>query len=123
MSWTSLDRLASGATGEQARAELTAFFSRLPAAGWRSEARGVVHGFREIVLGDVRPAMRIVLLAAAMLLLIACVNVGNLLLCDQSIVRASWSCARHSAPHAGESSGTSLPKPPGSPSPLESPVL
>ena len=75
-----LGRLALDATPDQARAELTTFFSRLPAGGWRSEARGVVTGFREMVLGDVRPAMRIVLLAAAMLLLIACVNVGNLLL-------------------------------------------
>jgi len=73
-------RLAPGAKREQARAELTTFFSRLPAPGWRTGTRGVVHGFREMVLGDVRPAMRIVLLAAAMLLLIACVNVSNLLL-------------------------------------------
>jgi ABC-type antimicrobial peptide transport system permease subunit len=45
-------------------------------------ARGarVAHGFRDIVLGDAKPAMRVVLLAAAMLLLIACVNVANLLL-------------------------------------------
>lgn len=75
-----LGRLNPEATQEQARAELTGFFSRLAAPGWRTEARGMVHGFREIVLGDVRPAMRIVLLAAAMLLLIACVNVTNLLL-------------------------------------------
>src|SRR5688572_3934675 len=75
-----LGRLGPGVTREQARAELTAFFSRLPAPGFRTEARGVVHGLREIVLGDVRPAMRIVLLASVMLLLIACVNVSNLLL-------------------------------------------
>src|SRR5687767_10638347 len=62
-----LGRLAPGATHEQARAELTTFFSRLPTPGWRSEARGVVHSFREMILGDVRPAMRIVLLAAVML--------------------------------------------------------
>lgn len=73
-------RLTAGATRAQARSELTTFFAGLPAPGWRREARGVAHGFRDIVLGDAKPAMRVVLLAAAMLLLIACVNVANLLL-------------------------------------------
>jgi putative ABC transport system permease protein len=95
-----LGRLSPGATHEQARAELTAFFSRLPTGGFRTEARGVVHGLREIVLGDAKPAMRIVLLAAAMLLLIACVNVTNLLLIrsfDRSrelVVRAALGASR-----------------------------
>src|SRR5687768_17722798 len=65
----SLGRLAASATQEQARAELTGFFARLPTPAWRGEARGVVNGFREMILGDIRPAMRITLLAAAMLLL------------------------------------------------------
>ena len=101
-----LGRLAPGSTREQARAELTAFFERLPVPGWRKEARGVVHGMREIVLGDARPAMRIVLLAAAMLLIIACVNVSNLLLVRsidrtrELVVRAAlgasrWRIVRH----------------------------
>jgi predicted permease len=95
-----LGRLVPGATTDQARAELSTFFSRLPTAGWRSEARGVVHGFREMILGDVRPAMRIVLLAAAMLLLIACVNVSNLLLirsidrARELVVRAALGASR-----------------------------
>ncbi len=71
-------RLTEGATHAQARSELSTFFSRLPATGWRRESRGVVHGFRDIVLGDAQPAMRVVLLAAALLLLIACINVANL---------------------------------------------
>ena len=73
-------RLAPGATREQAQVELTTFFSRLTTPEWRRASRGVVHGFREVVLGDVRPAMRIVMLAAGMLLLIACFNVANLLM-------------------------------------------
>ena len=71
-------RLAEGATHAQARSELSGFFSRLPGSDWRREVRGVVHGFRDFVLGDARPAMRVVLLAAAMLLVIACINVANL---------------------------------------------
>jgi putative ABC transport system permease protein len=71
-------RLGDGATHAQARSELSTFFSTLPAPGWRREARAVVHGFRAIVLGDAQPAMRVVLLAAALLLVIACINVANL---------------------------------------------
>lgn len=71
-------RLAAGATHAQARSELTNFFASLPGGGWRSEARGVVHGFRQVVLGDTGPAMRVVLLAAALLLVVACINVANL---------------------------------------------
>ena len=95
-----LGRLTPGATLEEARAELTTFFSRLPTPAWRGEARGVVHGFREMILGDVRPAMRIVVLAAGMLSLIACVNVSNLLLVRsidrgrELVVRAALGASR-----------------------------
>jgi putative ABC transport system permease protein len=67
-------RLSAGTTLDQAQEELTTFFSRLPTPAWRGEARGVVNSLRVMILGDVRPAMRVVLLAAATLLLIALAN-------------------------------------------------
>jgi len=73
-------RLAAGATPAQARDELTTFFARVDSPGWRQGARAVTHGFRESILGETMPAMRLVMLAAATLLLIACVNATNLLL-------------------------------------------
>lgn len=47
---------------------------------WHRDVRGVAHSFPEIVLGDAKPAILAVTLAAALLLLITCVNVANLLL-------------------------------------------
>jgi hypothetical protein len=85
-------RLADGAALAQAASELTNFFATLPAGGFRSEARGIASGFRNTVLGDARPAMRIVLLASLLLLVVACINVANL-----QLVRALARIAGYSA--------------------------
>lgn len=93
-------RLAGGATLTQAGSELTNFFASLPAGGFRSETRGVAHGFRDMILGDTQPAMRMVLLAAIMLLVVACINVANLQLvralgrARELVVRAALGASR-----------------------------
>src|SRR5439155_2211839 len=73
-------RLRPGASAAQARGELTSFFGRPEAPASYREVRGVVHSLSDIVLGDTRPAVLLGTLAAALLLVITCVNVANLLL-------------------------------------------
>jgi predicted permease len=74
-------RLEPGATPEAARTELLSIARRLDRV--RSEqgpVAGTVGSLEEAVLGDVRAILVAIAAAVALLLLIACVNVGNLLL-------------------------------------------
>ena len=73
-------RLAPGASMTVARDELTAFFSRDGAPPIQHGVHGVVHTLPELVVGDAKPAVLIFAAAAALLLLITCINVANLLL-------------------------------------------
>ena len=75
-----IGRLAPRASATNARAELTAFFSRAEASPWQRNLRGVVHTMPQLVLGDTKPALIVFAAAAALLLLITCINVANLLL-------------------------------------------
>lgn len=75
-----LARLKPGATAQQASGELTAYFDRPDAPASQRDVRGVANPLADIMLGSAKPAVVLVTLAAALLLLLTCVNVANLLL-------------------------------------------
>ena len=73
-------RTRPGVTTNDVSAELSAFFTRAETAQGLRNARPAVQPLLETMLGSTRSAMLGITLAAALLLLIACVNVANLLL-------------------------------------------
>lgn len=75
-----IGRLSLNATPAMARDELSAFYQRGDARPWERNLRGVVHELTQLILGDTKPAVIAFVVAAALLLLITCINVANLLL-------------------------------------------
>jgi predicted permease len=76
-----IGRLRQGVSAEQANAEMAAISQRLEAAypkdnaGWGA----TVIPLNEVIVRDVRMSLVVLLLAVALVLLMACANVGNLL--------------------------------------------
>ena len=96
-------RLAPGASLGAARDEFAAFHARAMTAKNPTLAghlSAVAHPLTDEVVGDVRPALRIIAAAVALLLLITCVNVAGLMLIRASgrmpelAVRASLGATR-----------------------------
>ncbi|HKS07240.1 MAG TPA: ADOP family duplicated permease [Gemmatimonadaceae bacterium] len=78
---TLVGRLQSDAAIRDAGAELSAYLAELPLNSRASlDLNGVATSLPRQILGDVRPAVLIFAAASAILLLITCINVGNLLL-------------------------------------------
>jgi len=76
-----LGRLAPGANVESAQEELSAIAADLERTYPENEARGVfLEPLRDVILGPIEPALFVLLGAVGLVLLIACVNVANLLL-------------------------------------------
>jgi putative ABC transport system permease protein len=75
-----IGRLADGASVADARNELTAFLGRPESPDWQRNLHGVVHTLPRLVLGETRPALLVFIAAAALLLLITCVNVADFLI-------------------------------------------
>ena len=76
-----IGRLASGATVASAQEELSGIAADLERTYPSNKARGVfIEPMRQVVFGPTRPALLVLLGAVGLVLLIACVNVANLLL-------------------------------------------
>ena len=73
-----IGRLRPGVSVSDARLELTRFFATTKSASWK--VRAVARSLAEDVVGNVGPAVLAFSAAAALLLVITCINVANLLL-------------------------------------------
>lgn len=80
--WVQVGRLRPGVTIEQAQAEVTAIAGRL-AKTWPDSNADVglrLRGLHEALVARLRPQVLVIMAAVALMLLIACGNVANLLL-------------------------------------------
>ena len=75
-----IGRLAPNATPASAAAEATSFYAATPAFVSQGDVRGVINTLPQLILGETRPAIIAFAVASVLILLIACVNVANLLL-------------------------------------------
>ena len=99
-------RLEPGATLERAAAELSAISRQMeqefPADNQGSRYFGLT--IRDAMVGDSKRALLLLFAAVSLVMLIACVNVANLLWRARSGGARRWRSASRSAPDAGGSS-------------------
>jgi putative ABC transport system permease protein len=81
-----IGRLAPGATLQAAQAELARIMADIERGFPENAARGVnLEPYELVTFGPVRPALLVLLGAVALVLLVACVNVANLLLARTAV--------------------------------------
>ena len=111
-SFIAIGRLKPGVTFERASAEMDVIGRALAAENPESNAGETVRleALSQAGLEDLRPTLTAMLAVVGFVLLIACVNVANLMLARGAVRRASWRSAARSARAAGASCGSCSPK-------------